>query len=190
MSEIKKSAPKGGKPVETESADAALFPPAEAAQKDAATEPVKESLQGSKAAKKAARNDARKAARKVLSSWTRSPKLAELSLPGDFVEAMKALFGAAARGGASGGGVADKIVDFFAKIEIGGGIDEMEIFRVFKIGRGEMRKKVRELIRDGAPADRIWIAFDEVKEEWVLMGRGPKAPAGWKGYLPTEGGDK
>lgn len=141
--------------------------------------------------KKAAKKNAKKVARKVLVSFVNSADLKGFSLPEDIIAALKATFTASTRGGGSSGGtsLADKLFAAFHGLEIGAGLDELEIFKQFKIGRGEMRKKVRSMIRDAAPEMRLWIVFDEAKELWVLQGRGAKAPAGWKGYLPVEGGD-
>ena len=140
----------------------------------------------SKDAKKKARSDARKAARKVLASWVADAKQFA-TIPAALQEPLKVWFGRTAGGfAATGNSMNDRLVAFFEKNPK---VDELELFKQFKIGRGEMRKKVRALIRDNDPASRLWIAFDEATETWNLKGKGEKAPAGWKGYLPTEGGD-
>ena len=54
------------------------------------------------------------------------------------------------------------------------------------MGRNEMRKRTRSLIRDVAPEDRMWITFDEKTESWVLKGKGEKAPADWDGFKLVE----
>lgn len=65
-------------------------------------------------------------------------------------------------------------------------IDELDLFKVTRMGRAEMRKRSKELIRDVEPEDRIWVAFDTATESWVVMGRGEEAPEGWNGYKLTK----
>ena len=65
-------------------------------------------------------------------------------------------------------------------------VDELELFKLTRMGRAEMRKRCRALIRDAEPAERMWIAFDEKSESWVLKGTGEKAPTGWEGFKPVE----
>jgi len=136
---------------------------------------------------KTARQVARKAAQKVLKSWAQSPKLAELDAPANLIEALKTVYGA--KRGASGGGIKrldDKLAAYFKDLGVGAAVPELELFRLFKVGRGEMRKQVRRIIRDQAPENRVWLAFDEHAEDWTMLGEGAEPPKNWKGYLPTK----
>lgn len=65
-------------------------------------------------------------------------------------------------------------------------VDELDLFKVTRMGRAEMRKRSKELIRDVAPENRIWVAFDGASEAWVVEGRGEAMPEGWTGYTPAE----
>lgn len=57
-------------------------------------------------------------------------------------------------------------------------------FKLFKMGRGEMRHVCLKAIKNAKPADRIWVHFDPNTGVYTLKGRGEKAPAGWTGYKP------
>lgn len=138
-----------------------------------------------KKAKKAARKASQKAAKAVIFSAITDEKVAK-TLPESLLAALKALYAKAPTSGGSGTGLTDKVAAMFAALEIGGAIDELAMFKAFKIGRGEMRKRARLLLRDALPAERLWIAFDEASEAWVLKGKGANAPAGWRGFLPVE----
>lgn len=140
-----------------------------------------------KAAKKA-RKDSQKAARAVVVSALTDEKVMK-NLPESLAAALKALFTVSRTGVASGTSLTDKINAMFSKLEVGKGVGELELFTAFKIGRGEMRKRVRELIRDAAPTERLWIAYEANADDlgtWILQGKGEKTPAGWKGYMPVE----
>ena len=69
------------------------------------------------------------------------------------------------------------------------GVNELVLYKQFKIGRPEMAGKIRKFIKSGNPADRIWVHFDEVKETYFVVGKGPTPPKGWTGYLPAEKSD-
>lgn len=160
-----------------------------AAQAAPITPEVAEAVAAVNLSKKELRNAARKTAKAILASWVASPKLAELALPEDFAAALNTMYGKAVRVKGEKTGktlsLTDKLYAAFCGFANGDGMDELELFKQFKIGRGEMRKKVRSLIRDCASADRIYIAFDEAKESWIVQGRGATPPAGWKGYMPS-----
>lgn len=80
-------------------------------------------------------------------------------------------------------GILANLREIFSKQAV---VDELELFRLTRMGRAEMRKRCRALIRDVAPEERMWIAFDEKSESWVLKGTGEKAPTGWEGFKPVE----
>ena len=67
------------------------------------------------------------------------------------------------------------------------GLSEMDIFKMFKIGRPEMNIKRRVLVQSAKkPEDRVWISFDKEAETWNVVGKGAKAPEGWDGWLPGD----
>lgn len=64
------------------------------------------------------------------------------------------------------------------------GVTEMDIFKKYHVGRNEMKVKIRVFLLTPNPADRVWVAFDESKELYKVVGKGEKPPAGWDGYVP------
>jgi hypothetical protein len=75
---------------------------------------------------------------------------------------------------------------FLAAHEDGKGLSEMEIFKMFKIGRPMMAAKMRILVLTANPTDRVWVAFDEPNETYNVVGTGAKPPKNWDGYVPAE----
>jgi hypothetical protein len=66
-------------------------------------------------------------------------------------------------------------------------ITEGEIFQNFKLGRPEMRRFCKDLIkRAKTPDERIWVAFDISNETYVLVSEGAEIPKGWSGYKPVD----
>lgn len=57
-------------------------------------------------------------------------------------------------------------------------------FKLYKMGRGEMRQVCLKAIKNAKPTDRVWVHFDPNTGVYTLKGRGEKAPAGWAGYKP------
>jgi hypothetical protein len=66
-----------------------------------------------------------------------------------------------------------------------GSINEGDIFNQFKLGRGEMKKVIRNLIKKRNPEDRIWVEFDPDTGVYSVVGQGSEAPEGWTGYQPV-----
>jgi hypothetical protein len=66
------------------------------------------------------------------------------------------------------------------------GLSEMDIFRKFKIGRPEMRIKIRTFTLTPNPDNRIWVSFDETSELYHVLATSRTPPAGWEGYVPAE----
>lgn len=58
----------------------------------------------------------------------------------------------------------------------------LEVYTAFEYGTPTMKTKVRELIKNAEPEDRVWVAFES--GNWVVKGTGPEAPEGWDGYMP------
>ncbi len=65
-------------------------------------------------------------------------------------------------------------------------VDEVEVFNELKIGRNEMSKNIKLLIKNFKPEFRTWIKFDAENGEYIVEGRGADMPIGWTGYTPVE----
>lgn len=65
-------------------------------------------------------------------------------------------------------------------------VDEITIFNELHIGRGEMNKNIKLLIKNFKPEGRTWISFNPEDGEYIVEGRGATVPEGWTGYLPVE----
>lgn len=91
-------------------------------------------------------------------------------------------------GGGSGGGRKNPFMDTLRTLfpKAGTTISELDIFKATKMGRGEFRKRVREALKSAAPAERIWVEFNEDKESWVLLSVGADQPKGWLGKAIDE----
>lgn len=101
-------------------------------------------------------------------------------LPKDVQEAITRVIGKV--GGGAGGMqsiVLTKLAPLFKKV--GDAVGELDIFKATKMGRGEIRKNVRETLKKADPADRIWFEFDKDKEAWVFIGKGEAQPKAWRG---------
>lgn len=66
------------------------------------------------------------------------------------------------------------------------GLSEMDVFKMFKIGRPEMVTKIRILVLTPNPDDRVWVKFFEDDEVYRVVGTGPEPPKGWDGYVPSD----
>jgi hypothetical protein len=65
------------------------------------------------------------------------------------------------------------------------GLTEMDIFKMFKIGRPEMVTKIRILVLCPNTEDRVWVKFNEATETYHIVGTGTNPPADWDGYVPS-----
>ena len=65
-------------------------------------------------------------------------------------------------------------------------VDEIEVFNELKIGRSEMAKNIKLLIKNFKPEFRTWIRFEAEDGEYIVEGRGEETPLGWTGYIPVE----
>ena len=84
------------------------------------------------------------------------------------------------------GGGASSTTKFIAFVAEKGSIKEDVIFREFKYGRKDCASQIRNHLRKIAPAERVWISFNPDTETYKVEGKGPKAPANWEGFVPTE----
>ena len=104
------------------------------------------------------------------------------TIPENVQEAIKTL--AVKRTGGGGGGARknvfmDTLKGFLANI--GDSVDELEMFKATKMGRGEIRAKIRENLKNADPENRFWVELDADSEEWTLIGIGADQPEGWQG---------
>jgi hypothetical protein len=63
-------------------------------------------------------------------------------------------------------------------------IHEDDVFKRARLGRKEMRDMTVKAIKNAKPEERIWVSFDLQSGIYKLEGKGPNAPANWKGYRP------
>lgn len=67
---------------------------------------------------------------------------------------------------------------------------ENEIWEKFKLGRGEMRKISRKLIKDAkTPEERVWLDFNPITGKYTFVHKGKDMPSGWRGYRPVNAAD-
>lgn len=102
-------------------------------------------------------------------------------LPKDVQDAIVRVIGKT--GGKGGGGIQSIVVSKLRPLfkKVGDSVGELDIFKATKMGRGEIRKKVREHLKKADEADRIWLEFNEKDEAWTLLAIGGGQPKGWKG---------
>lgn len=136
--------------------------------------------------KKAERQAAKKFLRKHLNGQLPSELQSRDEIENFFGQVMKAVdicIGAGVPGGHSPkNSTLSKLQALFRERDV---VDELDLFKATRMGRAEMRKWAKALIRDVAPEDRIWVAFDTPVEEWVVIGRGADMPETWTGYKPA-----
>ena len=85
--------------------------------------------------------------------------------------------------GGSGKGTANPFMDNMRALfpKKGTSVTEIDVFVKTKMGRGEMRAKIRQNLKSASEDSRMWIEFDEKSESWVLLAVGAKQPKGWHG---------
>lgn len=66
-------------------------------------------------------------------------------------------------------------------VNVGDKVDELEMFKATKMGRGEIRAKIRENLKNAKPEDRFWVELDAETENWTLIGLGADQPEAWQG---------
>lgn len=117
-----------------------------------------------------------KAAKKTLFDYSQTKDFSKL--PSDIQAAIKRVSGKRAAAG-SRPSIVGTLKPMFDKV--GAAVSELDIFKATKMGRGEIRKKVRETLKKAAPEERFWLEFDADSENWVFLGVGAKQPKGWLG---------
>ena len=125
-----------------------------------------------------------KAAKKVVNAYASSDDAK--SLPPEVVAGMIRLSKTSGGSGRKAGGSANPFMDNMRKLfpKVGTAVSEIDVFVATKMGRGEMRAKVRQnltTMMKSAPDTCMWIEFNADTEEWVLLSIGAKQPKGWQG---------
>ncbi len=71
---------------------------------------------------------------------------------------------------------------------VGTRVNEMELFKKFKVGQAEMRYQliIPNIKNVDKPEDRKWFAYDEESGDYVFVAEGADVPEGWDGYLPAD----
>ena len=119
------------------------------------------------------------AAKETLTTFVNTP--AGEKLPQEVKDSIQRLtrkaFGGAGKGRANI--FLDKIKELFPKA--GAKVSELDIFKATKMGRGEMKAKIRENLKSNPADERMWIELDAAKEVWVLLSVGAGQPKGWLG---------
>jgi len=113
------------------------------------------------------------------------PKLKCIVLTKEMIE-LAQLMAPKNGGGTGSGGKVSMMNQVKALFETKDVIDEVELFNALHIGRGEMAKITKLLIKNFTPETRTWINFDVEDGEYIVEGRGAVAPEGWTGYTPVE----
>ena len=105
------------------------------------------------------------------------------TLPEDIQAAITTIAVKRTGGGGSGGARKNVFMDNVRSFltDIGDAVDELEMFKATKMGRGEIRAKIRENLKSCDAANRMWVELDDEAEEWVLIGLGEDKPEGWLG---------
>lgn len=117
-----------------------------------------------------------KAARAIVQEFTKTKAFTKL--PEDVQQAIERVGGKTSTRAATPV-FRDKLATLFPNV--GDAVSELDLFKDTKMGRGEMRKRVRETLKKSAPEGRYWVEFAEATEEWVLLHVGPEQPEGWLG---------
>lgn len=66
------------------------------------------------------------------------------------------------------------------------GVKEITLFQDFHIGRKETNNMFKKYLNKVEPKDRVWIEFTPSNGIYKVVGKGPKAPANYTGYVPVE----
>ena len=101
------------------------------------------------------------------------------ALPEDVQSNIKRICGKTRIASATSNPFREQIKGLFPKL--GTKVSELDIFMRTKMGRGEFRKKARELLKKSSSADRMWVEFDEDTESWELLQIGGEAPKKFHG---------
>lgn len=127
-----------------------------------------------------ANEKSRKEAQNVLHKFMDTKPYSKLTE--DVQEAIKRLGTKPSTSGGAGGGFPSAVSVLGVLFpEVGGTLDELEIFKRTKKGRSEFRKFCKLGLQRAVAEERMWISFDEAAEAWTLMSIGAEEPEGYKG---------
>ena len=65
-------------------------------------------------------------------------------------------------------------------------VSEDELFKAYRLGRGEMKALLKRALRNSPKEKRPWISFDDERGIYTLVAVGETPPKDWKGYVPEE----
>ena len=125
-----------------------------------------------------------KKAKTVVREWLDGP---HDSVTEELVHALDILFPKKSKKGTSGTRGQEAICDKLAKFLEDGPKDLMAIFKEFKMGEGEVRVRIKELIQKRTGESRVWVRHNEGDDTYEIVARGDEIPAGWKGPFPKAG---
>ena len=122
-----------------------------------------------------------KSAKAILHTFATSDAVAKL--PKEVVASMLRLSKAPSVSRAGKGGSKNPFMDAIRGLFTKKGVvvSEIDVFVATKMGRGEMRAKVRQNLKSAVPAERMWIEFNADTESWKLLSIGEAQPKGWAG---------
>ena len=117
----------------------------------------------------------------VLGDFMSAPAYKKLA---DEIKAAIATLAVKRTGGGNFGGARrnvfmDNLKSFL--VNVGDKVDELEMFKATKMGRGEIRAKIRENLKNAKAEERFWVELDSETESWTLIGIGADQPDAWQG---------
>lgn len=132
--------------------------------------------------------EAQKKAKVFIISQLYGANADKLVLPEDFRKALEVLVpnkkhGASGSKAGAKATILDQLAEMFGRT-VGTNVSLMDIFKGFRMGEGEMRVRMRNMIYDRKPAERLWISYNADAETYTLEGLGENPPKGWRGVLP------
>jgi len=141
------------------------------------TQDPKVAKKQAKEARKKARNEAF-AILKELVDGQKDPKFKEA-----LSTVRPSIYGIQRVGGGGGSSIATKFMQMMnEKTQVA----EDVVFKELKIGRKECASIIRKTLRKSEKEARVWINFDPKTGIYKIVGRGPKAPDNYTGYVPIE----
>lgn len=125
-----------------------------------------------------------KKAKAVVKEWLEGP---HNEVTPELVHALETLFPKKSKKGSSSTRGTQAVCDKFAEFLADGPKDLMAIFKEFKMGEGEVRVRIKELIQKRTGEARVWVKHNEEADTYEIVARGDEVPAGWKGPFPKAG---
>ncbi len=149
--------------------------PVSTVEEDITEEAAKEkAVEAEKTAKRLLRSSAKKRIRAIINATNDDQAKTDLIL----------LIGKGERTGRISGMSSDSSILKYIQKSTPQGASEMDIFKEFKIGRPEMKSKLRTFVKTTNPDDRVWVKFFEDEEVYRVVAEGADAPEGWEGFTP------